>query len=346
VGIAVEPAWYAAVRLAQADLGDLPIEWVADSTRNVQMADSAIDYAVWLAEQGVAAVVGHSGSRGSVAAGTVYRQRGIVQIAPLATAHQLDVKSEGGSTFALVPNDSTEGAFIGAFVDTVLRARSVALLYHQDEFGLGIRSGVVAELMRRGVGIVDERYFAPEGAPGPPVDVAVLLAAALRTKPDAIVLGARIGETRDVAAYLRQHRIHLPVVCSDGSYVLPPQKQARDLSDLDGFYIVRFWSPERNSASMAFARRFAARYGYPPDQAEAMTYDAIMLVGAAVRDGARSADDFGEILEDYGEELPAPRGLAVDGYAFVRGRPRRAVAEVGIVRGGVLRRLTGGRSVP
>jgi ABC-type branched-subunit amino acid transport system substrate-binding protein len=192
---------------------------------------------------------------------------------------------------------------------------------------------------------VDERSFAPEGAPGPAIDVAVLLAAALKSSPDAIVLGAGIGETREVAAYLRQHRIRLPVVCSDGSYVLPPGRAARNLSDIDDFYVVRFWSAERDSASATFARRFEERFGYPPDQSEALTYDAVMLMGAAVRDGARTPAEFQEILYDYGEDKPALRGLANPGYEFRGGRPTRSTAEMGVVRGGVLRPL-GLRGVP
>jgi branched-chain amino acid transport system substrate-binding protein len=325
IGIAVEPGWYSAVRLAQAKLADLPIEWVEDSTRNVQVASLAIDYASWLATQHVAAVVGHSGSRGSVAAGGIYAQEGIVQIAPIATARELT--GHGRKAFGLAPNDSTEGAFIGAFVDSALHARRVALLYHQDEYGLGIRDGVAGELGRRSVRVVDERFLTPEGAgaEGLTVDVQTLLAASLRSQPDAIVLGARIAETREIAAYIKKHHLNVPVVCSDGSYVLPPDPKSRVLTDLDGFYIVRFWDPDHDPAASAFAHSFRERYGYLPDQSEAYTYDALMLAGSAVRDGARSPADFARILGERG--------------SFINGRPRDAHIEMAIVREGVLQRL-------
>ena len=67
---------------------------------------------------------------------------------------------------------------------------------------------------------------------------------------------------------------------SDGSYVLNPSTAERDLRSLEGVYIVRFWGPDRDPAAEAFAGRFAARYGYPPEQADAFTYDAVMLAGA------------------------------------------------------------------
>jgi ABC-type branched-subunit amino acid transport system substrate-binding protein len=186
---------------------------------------------------------------------------------------------------------------------------------------------------------VDERFLAPEGAQGISVEVGTLLAAALRAQPDVIVLGARISETREIAAYLRRHRVSIPVVCSDGSYVLPPDRQSRDLSDLDGFYIVRFWSPERDSAAAAFSRAFTDRYGYAPDQSEALTYDAVMLVGAAVRDGGRSADEVARIIAEYGWRRQGYKGLVMPEYSFARGRPRTATPEMAIVRGGMLHGL-------
>jgi ABC-type branched-subunit amino acid transport system substrate-binding protein len=271
----------------------------------------------------------------------VYGPRGIVQIAPIATTRQLH--AAGARAFGLVADDSTEGAYIGAFVDTVLHARRVALLYHLDEFGTGIRNGVVTELARRDLQTVDERSFAPEGATTAMVDVGVLLAAALRSTPDAIVLGARIGETREVAAYLRQHRLKIPVVCSDGSYVLPPDQ--RDLSDVVGFYVVRFWSPERDSSAARFARVFRQRYGFSPDQSEALTYDALMMIGAAVKGGARSADDFARALNAMGRSAPAFVGI--DGpYQFVEGRPRPVRAEIAVVRGGALQHFSANGTKP
>jgi len=333
VGIAVEPGWYPAVRMALADLGDVPLDIVADSTRDVQLAPAAIEYAAWLADSGVAVVVGHSGSRGSVAASNVYRRRGVVQLAPIATSRALT--RDGSPAFALVPDDSAEGAFIAQFVDEGLGAGRVALLYHHDEYGLGIRDGVAAELAVRGVTIVDERFFAPEGTPSGAQRVERLLAAALRMRPDVIVLGARVAETRLVAGSLRRQGRRIPVVAGDGSYVLPPSRADRDLRDLEGVHIVRFWGPDRDAAGAAFARRFEERYGYPPEQSEAFTYDAVMLVGVAARAGARSADEFRRFFTGLGSDQLVYTGLG-GRYMFVQGRPRFSTIEITTVRDGVM----------
>lgn len=333
IAIAVEPGWYPAVRLAQADLRDVPIEFLSDSTRNVQAAPTAISYAEWVAEQGAAAVVGHSGSRGSVAASTVYRERGIAQLAPIATSGELT--AEGSPAFALVPSDSAEGAFIGAFVDTVLHARRAVLLYHHDQYGLGLRDGVVAELTRRGIVTADERFFAPEGTPSGSVRVERLLAAALLARPDVIILGARVGETREVVTYLRRHNIRVPVVCGDGSYVLPPSRDDRDLRVLDGVYIVRFWGADRDSASAGFARRFEARFGYPPEHSDVFTYDAVMLLGDAARNGARTGAAFRQYLLELGRQRGRYDGIA-GSYMFQQGRPVTPTIEMGRVQDGLL----------
>jgi len=331
VGIAIEANWYPAVRLAQEDLGPLPADFIFDSTRLVHVAPAAISYAEWLADSGVAVVIGHSNSRGSVAAANIYQRRGIVQLAPIATSRALT--RDDIAAFALVPDDSAEGAFMAAFVDEGLGARRVALLYHHDDYGLGIRDGVAAELERRGIAVVDERFLAPSGVESGEALVERLLAAALLKRPDAIVLGAREAETRLVAQSLRRRGRRLPVVASDASYVLPPERAARTLAAVDGVHIVRFWGADRDAAGAAFARRFEERYGFPPDQAEALTYDAVMLVGAAIRGGARSAEDFRRYFSALGTELEPAAGLAGP-YGFVRGRPREARMEITVVRGG------------
>jgi ABC-type branched-subunit amino acid transport system substrate-binding protein len=209
----------------------------------------------------------------------------------------------------------------------------VALLYHHDEYGLGLRDGVAAELARRGVAIVDERFFAPEGTPSGARRVERLLAAALLARPDAIVLGARVAETRLVAASLRRQGRSLPVVAGDGSYVLPPSRQGRDLTDLEGVHIVRFWGADRDSASASFARRFEERYGYPPEQSEAFTYDAVMLVGAAARAGARTSEEFRRFFRGLGADQMVYSGIG-GRYLFDRGRPRFPVMEMTTVRRG------------
>src|SRR5262249_23045674 len=153
VGLAIERGWYAAFELARESMTDLPVEWISDSTRNVNAAASALQYAQWLTEQNVAAVVGHSGSRGSVAAAGIYNRAGIRPGAPVATSRELSAGHPW--TYALVPDDSLEGSFIAAYVDTALSARRAFLLYHNDEYGVGIRDGVVAELTKRGIKVVD-----------------------------------------------------------------------------------------------------------------------------------------------------------------------------------------------
>lgn len=333
IGLAIEPGWYAAFALAREGMADLPIDWIADSSRNVNAAASALQYAESLADQRVVAVVGHSSSRGSVAASAVYNRRGVLQLAPVATSRALT----GGNpwSYALVPDDSVEGAFLAAYVDTALKARRVALLYHNDEFGVGIRDGVVAELERRRVRVADERFLSPVTEGFRDMEITALLAAALNRRPDAIILGARMMETRAVAAYLRRRRTTIPVVCSDGSYVFAPRVPDRDLTMLEGIRIVRFWGHDRDSVAAAFADRFKARYGYAPDQAEAFTYDALGLIGDAVRAGARTPEELRSHLESLGRTRPAYRGIAGE-YQFSGRRAFATRMDMGLIRDGRL----------
>jgi ABC-type branched-subunit amino acid transport system substrate-binding protein len=130
------------------------ISIVYDSVVSGDPADVEVRRAERLASMpGVVGVVGHGGSRASLAAAPVYNEAGIVQITPISTSRLL--KSAGPWTFNLAPDDSVEGGFMGAFVADRLGAGRVTVYYVNDEYGAGLRDGVVAELERRGVAVVD-----------------------------------------------------------------------------------------------------------------------------------------------------------------------------------------------
>lgn len=340
IGIAVPSGWYDAITLAveEAELRE-PIELVYDTTRGIGETLAGYRYAEWLVSQDVAVVIGHDASRPSIAAATVYNAAQIPQVVPMATSRALE--EQGPWSFALAPSDSAEGEFLAAFVDTVLGVRRVALLYNNDEFGVGLRDGIVPELLARGVEVVDERYFAPLTKDGvTPRGVRVLLRAALMHEPDALIVGARSPGTLAVARYLRQEGIRVPLVCGDASWVLAPEQRSEALEILRGAYIVRFWGHDRDSLSAAFAERFRQRFGRAPDHAEAKAYDAAGLVLAAVAAGARRPDRFRDYFTQLGRTVPPYQGVA-GAYVFDHGRVRTAGLDMGVVTDSGLIRLDG-----
>lgn len=251
---------------------------------------------------GLVGVVGHGGSRSSLAAAPVYNEAGLVQVVPTGTSSIL--RDAGPWTFMLAADDSAEGAFIGAFLHQQLAARRVSVFYVRDEYGLGLRDGLVAELRTRGVAVVDEVPFEVVN------NLETLVAASLRRgRPDAVVIAGRAGEAAKIARTLHQAAPSIRVVAGDGALVVPI---LTDLAGpaLDSMYAVAFWLPDApDSLSQAFVARFRRLVGREPAPHEAMARDAVMLLAEAVRAAGADRDAVRQYLRELGESRPPYRGV-------------------------------------
>ena len=330
----VMPARSAAVAYLAADeinsaggIGGLPVLIVGDTiTDPSEPADLEIRRANSVVGRAkVMAVVGHSGSRGSLVAAPVYNAAGVVQIVPTGTSRLLS--RAGPWTFVLPPNDSVEGTFIAAFVRDRLRARSVVVFYVNDEYGIGLRDGVRSALAGGGVRLLREQRYDLSN------DLGVLVDATVRGEvPDAVVVAGRTSQTAAIARHLRERGLRCHVVAGDGSHALP------DLVTLsgpaaEGIYVVTFWLP--GEASDAAGQRFALavrrrllREASSPD---AMVYDAVRLLTAAAAAVGGDPADVRRYLLDLGVGRPLFHGLTGDigfrpgahGLRFTMGVVRR-----------------------
>jgi ABC-type branched-subunit amino acid transport system substrate-binding protein len=101
----------------------------------------------------LAGVVFHQGSRESLLLAPMFREAQVPLLLTSATSRRL--RETGPWTFMLAPDDSAEGAFIGSFAAARLGAHSATLFYVVDEYGTGLRDGVMSALRERGVAVLD-----------------------------------------------------------------------------------------------------------------------------------------------------------------------------------------------
>lgn len=276
---------------------------------------------------GLVAVVGHGGSRGSLTAAPIYNAAGVPQVVPTSTSRLL--AAAGPWTFTLAPNDSIEGAFIGAFVAERLGARRVTVFYLNEEYGAGLRDGVVAELGRRGVVLVDQVGYDPTS------DFPTLVAAALRRgRPDLFIVAGREVDTGRIARAAWAALPGIRVVAGDGALILPGLP-ANAGPAADSVYVVAYWLPDApDSLSRAFIERFTRVAGSEPQSVDAMNHDALLLVAHAVREvGARRA-----AIRDYLRALGRTRPPYPGVTGAISFTPDRAPLLV-------MARLLGGRAV-
>jgi branched-chain amino acid transport system substrate-binding protein len=295
-----------------------PIRIIYDSVVQGDPPDVEVARAQRLvAVPGLVGVVGHGGSRGSLVAAPVYNEAGIPQITPTSTSRLL--RGAGDWTFNLAPSDSAEGAFIADYASRRLAARRVTLFYTNDEYGVGLRQGVVSELGRLGVTVLDQVSCEPSS------DFETLVAAALqRGVPDVVIVAARQVETARIAQLVHARHPRVSYLVGDGALIVP--ELAEQAGPAAGrLHVATFWLPDApDSVSQAFVRRFQATNGSTPHATEALGRDALILLATAVREVGPRPERIRQYLADLGRTRPPFVGVTGE-ITFQPDRPPRLV---------------------
>jgi branched-chain amino acid transport system substrate-binding protein len=252
---------------------------------------------------GLVAAVGPQSSRATLLVAPIYAERGIPMIAATATSDR--VRALGPWVFQLAPGNAVEGAFIARFVLDRLAARRVTVFFlDADEYGIGLRDGVVRELRLRGVTPVDQVGIIAEA------DMSRRVAESLRrATPDVVVVAARSPEALALTRALHGRLPRARLVFGDGVPLNPAFVRAAGPAAAL-VYAVAWWSPDLpGPESRAFAVAYARAKGAPASAAEAMYYDAIMVAAQAVRDVGPGREAIRRYLSELGIARPRYRGI-------------------------------------
>jgi branched-chain amino acid transport system substrate-binding protein len=270
--------------------------------------------------EGLVAVVGHSNSSASLAASPIYNQHEVVQIAPTSTAPAYSMA--GPFSFRLVPPDDRQGAFLaGVLRDSLPPGARVALTYVNDDYGRALRAATVDALAGRA--LTDQRQAGERQGPELVLDLPHLddLAAApdsiarflvgslVAARPEAILWIGRASSLRAVLPALRDELgAGVPVYGSDGLNSAPAVGNAA--TDWTGVNYVDFLDVRATARGRLWADRYRERFGYGPQAGEALAYDAVGLILAAIRAGARTGPEVREYLVSLGRRRPPYEGVS------------------------------------
>jgi branched-chain amino acid transport system substrate-binding protein len=258
----------------------------------------------------VVAVVGHTGSRDALLGAVVYNDRGIPQVVPNATSGLL--AQAGPWTFALVPSDSVEGAFIADYALDSLQAKRIAVLYLGDEYGMGLRDGVRSALRRRGTDLADASMIPTDwclAQPAAGIHSSIIRAAMRRAQPDVVVVTTGSMSGWCVAELVQATNPDVWVLFGDG------MDGARQIPDLPLKLIperirgVEFWAPGQDSLNRAFVELVQKTLNGPPAASHALQYDAFMLLSAAVHEVGPNRRAIRRWLESLGRTREPWQGV-------------------------------------
>lgn len=307
VGVSTSPIFLPAARMAFHDaLASGPIEGL-DTVLTSESSNQAIP-ALRRADSlvnipGMVAVVGHSNSQASLAAAPVYDEHHVVELSPTSSASAF--AGSCSYCFSLVPPDNLQGRFLAEHLRSMAPAGTrVAVLYVNDDYGRGLHAAFMAD--------VDTTLF-PVVLDMPHVQAPDLsrqiseTADALRaTRPGLIVWLARAWVLNHYIDAIRRVLPGVPILGADavGNGIGSP-RNAR----WAGVSYVAFVDMGATKTLRDFSTRLPREYHTPASDAAALTYDAVSLVVAGLRSGARTGPEMRTFLVSLGRTRPPFQGI-------------------------------------
>lgn len=228
---------------------------------------------------GVRYIIGAVSSTVTLSIVPIAQRSGFLLFSPAASSPNLS----GASPYFVRdwPSDVLEGTVFGQYAANQLGLRTVAILYVNNDYGLGLKGEFSRAFSSLGRTIV-----ATEGYPLNTRDFRPLLGK-YRNQFNNIQAFYLAGYSKDMAFATKQLREagYRGLVLGDADYGTPETLAIAGDAAEGAVYASPWYDPESNETARKFALRFKQQFGGTPSEFEANGYDAVMLIDNAIRSG-------------------------------------------------------------
>lgn len=245
-------------------------ELVDDKGDPVESTDLARRF---VQDEDIVLVIGSFSSPCSMAAAPIYEDAGLVQLS--TSASNPDFPKMGLYQFAIIGRQSDESIFYANnIIRDYVKAKSVALVYVNDDWGKSAFDATKAALEKIGIEITAEEPFVPGEK-----DFNALLTRIKKTNPEAIHLITMYSETSIMINQIKQMGWDVKILVRD---------MAQQIIELCGenaegvIGIGSFIVDKNDERIKSWADEFYSRAGFIPNQHGAAPYDAVYVVAQAL----------------------------------------------------------------
>jgi branched-chain amino acid transport system substrate-binding protein len=236
-----------------------------------------------------AVVLGAVCSGVTLAIAPLAESRKTVLISPASTSPKLT--HAGDFIFRVVPSASLRGKVFAEYLYNERGLRKLAVLYIDNEGGIGASSSFKAQFTQLGGAIVLEEIYA-QGA----TDVRAQLTKIKAANAEGVVVGSYPPDTVFVLRQARELRLPQPLFIQTEAVENPDV--LRDAGDAANGVVYILAAPASGEAPDEFTGAYEAKFGKKPELFAAEGYDIVRLVGQAVA-AAKDKPVSGSSIRDF-----------------------------------------------
>lgn len=278
----------------------LPLELVIRDNAANPMQSASIAQEL-IAKDNVVAVIGPNSTACALPASDIAESLKCVMISPWSTDTRTTMDQASGVpkryVFRACFTDPFQARVLARFARGQLGASRAAILYEADAEVTRGQAELFRDTFSAGGGeVVAFQAYRPGQE-----DFAAELAALRDAAPDILYLPAYYTDVPKIARQARAAGLTMTLMGSD-AWVGPDLLRLGG-ADLEGSYICRHFSPDSaNPRAKEFVEAYRAKYGQPPDDVAALTYDACGLIAAALEQaGSNEREALREALAKISE---------------------------------------------
>ena len=227
----------------------------------------------------ILATIGDFSSTCCMATAPIYEENKTVQISP--SAGLIDFPRVGPYNFSTTGVQENDGGFLmNRVINEKMGAKSVAIVYTNNDYGLNMLSYMTQEAEADVVVITDTEAIASGEK-----DFTAIVSKMRQTEPEAVAIMGSYNEVANCVKQIRQVGWDVPVAISGSA--LTDQLVELLGDDVNDIYSnIAFVASDNTPETKEFNEEFTKRANMPPSFHSISTYDTVMLVcDAAIQCG-------------------------------------------------------------
>ena len=231
----------------------------------------------------VPVIIGAFGSSITLAIAPIANQNKVVLFSASSTADAL--KDAGDYFFRSVPSNSVQGKSATEFAINILKAKTVAILYMNNDYGLSLTKSFEENFKNLGGKIIIKENYNPNDK-----NFRTQLLKIKNTKPDIIFYPGHYNESAQILKQAKEFNIKVPFIGGDGSYSPELISIAGNAAEGSYYTLMAMGYGIADEEMNKFVSAYKKKYNEEPDVYSAYAYDAIQIIANAIKNGGYSAD--------------------------------------------------------